>query len=95
MKRKNRKLEKVTSVDAVYLSIANILETARNTAYRTVNVAMVQAYWHIGRIIVEEEQKGKQRAGYGQALIEELARRLTKNYGKGFTESNLNQIHLA
>lgn len=89
MKRKNKKLEKATSVDAVYLSIANILETARNTAYRAVNVAMVQAYWHIGRIIVEEEQKGKQRADYGQALIEELARRLTKNYGKGFTESNL------
>lgn len=89
MKRKNKKLEKATSVDAVYLSIANILETARNAAYRAVNVAMVQAYWHIGRIIVEDEQKGKQRAGYGQTLIEELARRLTKNYGKGFTESNL------
>ncbi len=89
MKHKNKKLEKATSVDAVYLSSANILETARNTTYRAVNVAMVQAYWHIGRIIVEEEQRGKQRAGYGQALIEELARRLTKNYGKGFTQTNL------
>ena len=68
---------------------SDILEAARTTAYRSVNVAMVQAYWQIGRIIVEEEQKGHQRADYGKALIAELARRLTRDYGKGFTESNL------
>ncbi|MBM3235333.1 DUF1016 domain-containing protein [Candidatus Poribacteria bacterium] len=89
MKHKGNKLEKTASLDAVYQSITDILEAARTTAYRSVNVAMVQAYWQIGRIIVEEEQKGHQRADYGKALIAELARRLTRDYGKGFTESNL------
>jgi predicted nuclease of restriction endonuclease-like (RecB) superfamily len=89
MKRKGKQLKKAISVDAIYLSITNILEAARNTAYRAVNVAMVQAYWQIGQIILEEEQKGQKRAGYGKALIAELAHRLTKNYGKGFTQTNL------
>ncbi|MCI0487155.1 MAG: DUF1016 N-terminal domain-containing protein [Blastocatellia bacterium] len=84
---KNKKLDK--TADATYRSIARILEEARATAYRAVNSAMVQAYWQIGRIIVEQEQKGRKRADYGKALIAELARRLTENYGKGFTESNL------
>jgi hypothetical protein len=82
-------LKEQTSIDATYLSIRAILEEARRTAYRAVNVAMVQAYWEIGRIIVEEEQKGAERAEYGKALIKELSRRLTRDYGKGFTESNL------
>lgn len=59
---------------------------------------MVQAYWEIGRVIVEEEQKGKKRAGYGEALLAELSRRLTKDFGKGFTETNLKymrQFYLA
>ena len=76
-------------MDRVYSSIAVILETARANAYRAVNQVMVQAYWEIGRVIVEEEQKGKKRAGYGEALIMELAQRLTENYGKGFTKTNL------
>jgi hypothetical protein len=50
---------------------------------------MVQAYWNIGRIIVEEEQKGKATAGYGEYLINELAARLTAEFGKGFTISNI------
>ena len=54
-------------MDRVYSSIAVILETARANAYRAVNQVMVQAYWEIGRVIVEEEQKGKKRAGYGVA----------------------------
>jgi predicted nuclease of restriction endonuclease-like (RecB) superfamily len=50
---------------------------------------MVQAYWHIGREIVEEEQRGKQRAEYGAALIEELSQKLTAEYGQGFNKTNL------
>jgi predicted nuclease of restriction endonuclease-like (RecB) superfamily len=83
----SRKLDK--TADTAYRSIARILEEARETAYRAVNSVMVQAYWQIGRVIVEQEQKGRKRADYGKALIAELARRLTENYGKGFTESNL------
>lgn len=51
-------------IDTAYRNIRQILEDARKTAYSAVNVAMVQAYWNIGRLIVEEEQRGKAKAGY-------------------------------
>ncbi|MCK4735346.1 MAG: hypothetical protein KAT65_23035, partial [Methanophagales archaeon] len=76
-------------IDDLYQSLRAIIEKARSTAYRAVNFAMVQAYWEICRIIVEEEQKGSERAKYGKALIKELSQRLTRDYGKGFTERNL------
>jgi len=69
--------------------IRAILSAARQKAYSAVNFAMVEAYWQIGRRIVEEEQKGKERAEYGAKLISELAARLTAEFGKGFTETNL------
>lgn len=50
---------------------------------------MALAYWSIGKIIVEEEQKGSNRAEYGISLIETLAERLTNEFGKGFNKSNL------
>ena len=78
-----------SSLNTAYQSIKAILEKARSTAYRAVNFAMVPAYWDIGRVIVEEEQKGAERAKYGKALIKELSRRLTRDYGRGFTERNL------
>jgi hypothetical protein len=56
---------------------------------RTVNTHMVVAYWLIGREIVQEEQGGKRRAGYGDALLEDLSRRLTEQYGKGYSVTNL------
>ncbi len=82
-------LKEQASIDTTYQSIRAILEKARSTAYRAVNLAMVQAYWEVGRVIVEEEQRGAERAEYGTALIMELSRRLTRDYGKGFTERNL------
>lgn len=69
--------------------IVAILEDARSHVSRTVNSAMVIAYWLIGREIVEEEQKGKKRAEYGKLLIDEISIRLTKRYGKGFSTTNL------
>lgn len=84
----NKELQK-RSFGSVYENIKQILEKARSTAYRAVNFAMVGAYWEIGRVIVEEEQKGRERAGYGESLVEELSERLTNDYGKGFTKSNL------
>lgn len=50
---------------------------------------MLAAYWHIGKIIVEEEQKGKSRADYGRKVLENLAEKLTSDFGKGFDDSNL------
>ena len=69
--------------------IQTILNEARNKVYRTANTEMLRAYWNIGKEIVEEEQKGKDRAAYGSALIKELSAKLTKEFGKGFTETNL------
>ncbi|MBC8521300.1 MAG: DUF1016 domain-containing protein [Methanomicrobia archaeon] len=89
MSEKSITLQEQSSIDTTYQNIRAILEKARSTAYRAVNFAMVQAYWEIGRIIVEEEQKGEERAEYGKALIKELSVRLTRDYGKGFIERNL------
>ncbi len=73
----------------LYNEIKTIIEESRNNVYRAANFAMVQAYWHIGKLIVEEEQKGEKKAAYGKELIKNLANQLTKEYGKGFTETNL------
>ncbi len=60
--------------------------------YSAVNFAMVQAYWRIGRIIVEHEQDGNARAGYGKSVLQELSSRLTKDFGKGFSVRTLQQM---
>ncbi|MCK4398510.1 MAG: DUF1016 family protein [Methanophagales archaeon] len=87
-------LKEQSSIDTTYQNIRAILEKARSTAYRAVNFAMVHAYWEVGRIIVEEEQRGAERAEYGKGLIKELSIRLTKDYGRGFDESNLRNMRL-
>lgn len=69
--------------------IREILEEARKKVYRTTNTEMLQAYWNVGKVIVVEEQKGQDRAKYGRGLIKDLSIRLTKEYGRGFTETNL------
>ena len=69
--------------------IRQMLRQARQQAYSAVNAAMVEAYWHIGKRIVEEEQKGQQRAEYGEGLIKELSLQLTGEFGKGFSAPNL------
>jgi len=64
----------ITIIDKTYSIIRNILENARSKVYRTVNFVMVQAYWNIGKIIVEEEQNGKDKAKYGSYLIKNYQR---------------------
>ncbi|MDK9694102.1 MAG: PDDEXK nuclease domain-containing protein, partial [Sulfurimonas sp.] len=76
----------------LYLNIKNILQSARDNAYRQVNFIMVEAYWNIGQQIVEEEQNGKDRAKYGSYLIKELSSKLSKDFGKGFTQQNLRNM---
>ena len=83
-----------TSFDGFYGRIKEILAGARNKVYRTANMEMLQAYWNIGREIVEEEQKGKDRAGYGKYIIKNLSAKLTMAFGKGFTQSNLRYMRL-
>ena len=72
--------------------IRDILARSRSQALQAVNAAMVQAYWHVGREIVEEELRGKSRAEYGSRLLSELSRQLTAEFGKGFDRSNLTNI---
>ena len=80
------------TVDSLYQAISEIVEDARKTVYRATNQAMVKAYWEIGRAIVEEEQAGKRRAEYGKALIAGISTRLLQNFGRGFSERNLEQM---
>ncbi len=78
--------------ERLYERVAAILDDARARVARTVNTAMVHAYWSIGREIVETEQHGKERAGYGEAVIERLAAKLTRRFGKGFSAPNLRNM---
>ena len=73
-----------------YISeIKKILKNARQKAYIAVNSAMVEAYWEIGRRIVEEEQRGKERAEYGKEIVKNLSKELTEEFGKGFSRRTL------
>lgn len=73
----------------LFESVKNILDNAYQRVYRAANTTMVTAYWEIGRLIVEDEQNGATRAGYGKKVLKELSGKLTAEYGKGFTEPNL------
>jgi len=70
----------------------NILESAREQVVKSVNQTMVFAYYKMGRIIVEEEQEGKEKAEYAKKTIENLSRKLLKEYGRGFSVRNLEQM---
>ncbi len=74
---------------ALYERVRQILESARSTVARSVNTTQVVANWLIGQEIVEEEQKGKRRADYGNELIIDLAKRLTADFGNGYSKDNL------
>ena len=87
-------MTELTEYDKFYQNIKDILIQARSKAYRAVNVTMVEAYWNIGRAIVEQEQQGKERAEYGKYLIKDLSKRLTQDFGKGFDQSNLRNMRL-
>lgn len=75
--------------DALFGRVASILEQARGNVVRAVNHNMVVAYWHIGREIVMELQRGQERAGYREYVIKELSARLTSVYGKGYSVATL------
>lgn len=77
------------STTELYGEIRNVLASARQKIARTVNTTLVEAYWQVGRHIVEYEQQGKAKAAYGSDLIGELSRLLVPEFGKGFTPANL------
>ncbi len=75
-----------------HAQIVELLKNARQSVVGAVNQTMVLAYFEIGRMIVEEQQNGKERAEYGKELIDELSNTLTKEFGKGFSSTNLKQM---
>ena len=79
----------------IYAEIKETLLISRNQAYSAVNFAMVQAYWHIGRIIVEHEQNGSLRAEYGKAVLQGLSERLTEEFGKGLICVTASESHFS
>ena len=84
----------MTKLDpSFYSQIKEILLSARNKVYATANFAMVEAYWNIGKSIVEK-QGGEARAEYGKRLIAELSAKMTLDFGKGFTVANLQNMRL-
>lgn len=81
-----------TGFNRLYDDIRDIIDSARADTYRNINFNMVLAYWNIGKVIVEDEQEGKERADYGKKLIEKLSLKLTEDLGKGFSRQNLQNM---
>jgi len=96
MTRKTPAAEKPTALPAGYTGfhggIVELLDAARQAAARSVNALMTASYWEIGRRIVEAEQNGKRRAGYGEQLMERLSADLTARFGRGFGVNNLESM---
>lgn len=80
----------VTSeMSPILQEIKTILDTARNNVARQVNNELLNTYWNIGRIICEYEQSDSARADYGKQTLRALSKELTKEFGKGFSVSNI------
>lgn len=76
----------------LFQQVVELLQNARQQVLRTVNSTMVYTYFEIGRIIVEEEQSGKDRAEYGKQILKGLSKQLTNEFGKGFSVENLDRM---
>ena len=80
---------KYQNTDNILEDVCSIIESARDYAYKSVNIALVERNWLIGYRIAEEELKGNDRADYGLEIIKKLSKELTKQYGKGYDSRNL------
>ena len=87
--KNNNSIIKYSKTENVFTDICSIIESARDYAFHSVNIALVERNWLIGYRIAEEELKGQDRANYGTEIIKKLAKELTKEYGKGFDSRNL------
>ncbi|PHS20389.1 MAG: hypothetical protein COA86_00090 [Kangiella sp.] len=82
----------MNDITPFHSAIKQILQTARSKAHSSINFAMVEAYWQIGKRIVKEEQQGEKRAKYGKQLLKNLAEALSVEFGKGLDERELRRI---
>ncbi len=100
MKKRSKKLvmvkndSEIAGYDTILSEVIDLLESARHASARAVNVFMTATYWLIGRRIIEWEQAGKERATYGEALINRLSADITKRFGRGFSRQNLQKMRL-
>ena len=76
----------------LFQSIKSLVLESRARVYRMANGTLLETYWQIGKLIVEDEQEGASKAAYGKALLKNLASHLTFEFGKGFDESNLRNM---
>lgn len=74
--------------------VSRLLEEGRRSAARSINAILTSTYWEIGRQIVQYEQRGAKRTAYGKALLKCLSPDLTKRFGRGFSERNLEPMRL-
>ena len=81
--------EKLAPNNPMILEIRELLESARKNVAQQVNAQLLTTYWNIGRIIVEYEQQNQIRAEYGKQTLKEFSRELTREFGKGFSVSNI------
>lgn len=82
------------ALTALASQIAAVIQQARGHVRQSINQAMVDSYWEIGRLIVEHEQQGQARAAYGTRQLAALSERLTAQFGRGFDERNLRNMRL-
>lgn len=92
--RSRTKLSKAASYPSLLRTLVTLLDEARRASARTVNVIMTATYWQVGRHIVEFEQAGERRAGYGQQLLDKLSTDLNKRFGRGFSVDHLELMRL-
>lgn len=78
-------------INELFINIKNLIEQSRNRVYKTVNTEIINLYWNIGKMIVEK-QNGNTKAKYGDFLVEEISKRLTKYFDKGFSIQNLRRM---
>jgi predicted nuclease of restriction endonuclease-like (RecB) superfamily len=80
------------SEDSLFQSVKEIITQSREKVFRIANSTLLLTYWQIGKLIVEDEQQGKERAEYGKYTLKNLSKKLTLEFGKGFDESNLRNM---
>ncbi|WP_431066800.1 DUF1016 N-terminal domain-containing protein [Methylotuvimicrobium sp.] len=92
MNQSNNLTTQTQPLSQLVTQIAQHIEQARSQVRQAVNSAMVQSYWEIGRLIVEEEQQGESRAAYGKQQLQQFSQQLTACLGKGFDVGNLRNM---
>lgn len=89
---RRRAVPAATGYNQLLVALSQLLESARHASARVVNALMTATYWEVGRRIVEHEQQGEKRAGYGEELLQRLSKDLTARFGRGFSYPNVNKF---